>query len=219
VKLHNLLTQKLSPDQKEVDGEEYARTLEVQGEAEIYLQAYSALAADRRQVLIAERTLLAAHDARERKLRRTKAAIKASLALELISKTNSQGEAGEADTKKLEFEHGVELTPEQEVLKNELTAKRKVLLERFQGRAVKSVMVDLSNVQANITKDNDPEKAIAKDGAARVRELIASQSKFIVLFWSKLTFGIVAALMDKVDGDFALFRKAFNERILWVLML
>jgi E3 ubiquitin-protein ligase SHPRH len=182
LKLYNLLTQKLSPDQKEVvDGEEYARSLEVQGEAEIYLQAYSALAADRRQVLIAERTLLAAHDARERKLRRTKAAIKASLALELISKKNSQaGEAGEADTKKLEFENGVELTPEQEVLKNELAAKRKVLLERFQGRAVKSVMVDLSNVQAKIVKDSDPEKIIAKNGAARVRQLISSQSKFPV---------------------------------------
>jgi hypothetical protein len=38
-------------------------------------------------------------------------------------------------------------------------------------------------------------------------------------FRSKLTFGIAATLMDKVDTDFALFRKAFNERILWVLML
>ena len=46
------------------DGEEYQRTLDDQGEAETYLQAYAALLADRREAMYNERTILAAHDAR-----------------------------------------------------------------------------------------------------------------------------------------------------------
>ena len=43
-----LLTQPLtSPEEEDADGQEYTRSLETQGEAEAYLQAYSALLADR----------------------------------------------------------------------------------------------------------------------------------------------------------------------------
>src|SRR5215471_602678 len=80
MKIHALLTQKVAAGNDEADGEEYARTLETQGEAETYLQVYAALLADRREVLVAERTLLAAHDAREKKLRHTKAAMRAAAA-------------------------------------------------------------------------------------------------------------------------------------------
>ena len=82
-KLYGLLTEKLSVGEgEEADGEEYARTLETQQEAESYLQAYAALLADRREVLEAERTALAAHDVRETKLRHTRAAARAAAALE-----------------------------------------------------------------------------------------------------------------------------------------
>lgn len=121
----SLLTQKLSPGEDEADGEEYQRTLDNQGEAETYLQSYSALLADRRQALINERTLLAAHDVREKKLRHTKAAIKAAAA---------------ADAR-LEISNDIELQPEHEVLHTQLSAQRKDLLEHLNGRAVKSVSV------------------------------------------------------------------------------
>ncbi|KIK58782.1 hypothetical protein GYMLUDRAFT_170647, partial [Collybiopsis luxurians FD-317 M1] len=60
-----LLTQSLNPGgEDDADGQEYRRTLNNQGEAETFLQAYAALLADRREALTSERTVLAAHDAR-----------------------------------------------------------------------------------------------------------------------------------------------------------
>lgn len=58
-----LLTQKLTPGDEDADGQEYQRTLDDQGEAETYLMNYTSLLADRREALLQERTLLAAHDA------------------------------------------------------------------------------------------------------------------------------------------------------------
>jgi E3 ubiquitin-protein ligase SHPRH len=119
----SLLTQKLSPGEAEADGEEYQRTLDNQGEAETYLQSYSALLADRRQALMNERTLLAAHDQREKKFRHTKAAIKAAAAVD--------HELGVLDI--------IDLQPEHEVLHLKLSAQRKALLGRLGSRAVRSV--------------------------------------------------------------------------------
>ena len=77
-KLITLLTQALtSSDSDEVDGQEYGRSLDTQGEAEVYLQAYASLLADRREALTAERTLLAAHESKETKIRKTKTAARA----------------------------------------------------------------------------------------------------------------------------------------------
>jgi E3 ubiquitin-protein ligase SHPRH len=50
-RLITLLTQRLSTESDDVDGEEYSRTLDTQGEADTFLQAYSALVSDRRQGL------------------------------------------------------------------------------------------------------------------------------------------------------------------------
>jgi E3 ubiquitin-protein ligase SHPRH len=119
----SLLTQKLSHGEGEADGEEYQRTLDNQGEAETYLQSYTAILADRRQALINERTLLAAHDQREKKLRHTKVAIKATAAYD----------------EALEIPEDIELQPEHEVLHMKLSTQRKVFLQRLDGRAVKSV--------------------------------------------------------------------------------
>jgi len=73
----------------------------------------------------------------------------------------------------------VEVQPEHEVLYGQLLEERKEL--QLSERALKSVMVDLAAVAARISKENDPEKIIAKDGAARLRALIASLRKQLSL--------------------------------------
>ncbi|KAH9001925.1 SNF2 family N-terminal domain-containing protein [Lactarius hatsudake] len=185
-RIYELLTQKLtaSNDGGEADGQEYSRTLETQGGAETYLQAYAMLLADRREVLSAERTILAVHDAKERKRRKTTAAVNAIA-----------GDEPNADL----FTEDIELQPEHEVLRGELMHTRKALLEKFMGRAVKSIVVDLSAVAAKITKDDDPEKILAREGVSSLRRFMSAQ----------------ATLNNQIEADLALFRKAFNERILY----
>ncbi|KAJ6485956.1 SNF2 family N-terminal domain-containing protein [Mycena sanguinolenta] len=174
------LTQQLTPGQ-EADGEEYQRTLDAQGEAEIYLINYTALLADRREALLKERTLLAAHDAREKKIRHTKAAMKAAAAL---------------DTPPIERSDHLELQPEHQVLHLELSSKRKGLIAELQGRAIKSVAVDMSAKVAKMHKD-DEHKTMLKEAGADLRLLITEQGP----------------LLEKLDADLALHRKAFNNRI------
>lgn len=128
-----LLTKPLAAhDGDTADGQEYQRTLDEQGEADTYLQAYAALLADRRQALTSERTLLAEHEVREKKFRKTKAAIKAAA-------------VHEEYVDELEERDRVELRPEQEVLLSELSAQRKDILLRLKGRAIKSVSHSHSN--------------------------------------------------------------------------
>lgn len=120
--MHSLLTRPLKDD-GDADGEEYSRSLDSQGEADMYLQAYTALLADRRAALVAERTLLAAHDGKEKKVRKTKAAQAAKAAAYALHN----------------LEMPIELRPEHEVLIKDLTDARKDLLEEFNGRAIKSI--------------------------------------------------------------------------------
>jgi len=126
--MHALLTQSLK-DNGDADGEEYSRSLDAQGEADMYLQAYTALMADRRAALLAERTLLAEHDGKEKKLRKTKAAKAATAAAMAIHGIQNP-----------EISEDFELRPEHEVLFKDLTNTRKALLENFGGRAIKSIM-------------------------------------------------------------------------------
>lgn len=124
----NTLTKPLTPDDGETaDGQEYQRTLNEQGEADTYLQAYAALLADRRQALVNERTLLAAHEVREKQHRQTKAAKKATSVFE-----------DEDDYDENENEEW-ELKSELDSLKKTLLRKRKDILLRLRGRAIKSV--------------------------------------------------------------------------------
>ena len=210
MRIYNLLTQNLtaSNDQGEADGQEYSRTLDTQAEAEIYLRAYAMLLADRREVLFAERTALAAHDARERKRRITAAAAKAiSLSLE---------PAHELDLGLATLTDDIEPQPEHEALKKELMDARKILLINF-GRAVKSVLVDLTVVAAKIVKDDDPEKILAKGGMSSLRQLMSTQgmySKCSNMTRRSHTSDFKATINDQIEADLALFRKAFNERIL-----
>ncbi|KAI8992837.1 SNF2 family N-terminal domain-containing protein [Trametes punicea] len=192
-KLIALLTQPLGSKDQDADGQEYTRSLEVQGEAEAFLQAYAALLADRRETLTAERTLLAAHDVREIKARKTKAARGARYLVE--------GEEEILDLDKLE-DHDVQ--PEHQVMLKTLNDERKALLDEFDpGRALKSIMVDLNNIAIGIVKDDDPEKIIAKDAVAKLRTLISEQGK----------------LIEKLQNDLTHLRKAFNERIAYFRQL
>ena len=156
--IYGLLTESLT-NNSEADGQEYSRTLETQGEAEMYLQAYAALMADRREVLVAERTALATLEDKEKKLRKTKAAAKAVAAEEAF-----------------ETPEDLELQPEHEVIRKELADARRALLVDFEGRAVRSIMVDLTRVAAKCVREEDPEKLLAKNGAAALRRLISAQS-------------------------------------------
>ncbi|KAJ3901958.1 SNF2 family N-terminal domain-containing protein [Lentinula edodes] len=183
-KIHSLLTQSLNSGEDDADGQEYQRTLDNQGEAETFLQAYAALLADRREALINERTLLAAHDAREVKQRKTKAAMKA------IAHA------------KLDVPDDVEIQPEHEVLYKQLSEKHKSLLLDLNGRAVRSILVDLTSAYARVEKAG-PEKELLAAAVADLRKLISSQQ----------------TLMDKVGADLALFRKAFNQRVLYFRQL
>ena len=160
-KLIELLTKPLS-NAEDADGEEYARSLDTQGEAEAYLQAYAALLADRRESLTAERTLLAAHEVRETNIRHTKAALRALEPTDVV------------ELEKLDDE---EQKPEHEVLLKTLHEERRALLDSFDSeRAVRSILVDLNNVVARVVKDTDPEKVIARDAVTNVRKLLADQS-------------------------------------------
>ena len=162
--IYDLLTRKLAGT-GEADGQEYTRTLDTQGEAEAYLQAFTALLADRREVLVAERTLLAAHDVREKKLRHTKAARKAALAAASLH----------ADAL---IPEDVEMQPEHEVLHKTLSDERKDLIKQFQfqGRAIRSIVFDLNAVAAKVHIDKDPEKINARKCSAELRQLITEQS-------------------------------------------
>ena len=162
--LISLLTQPLTSgeDSGEADGQEYARSLDTQGEAETYMQAYAAILADRREVMTSERTLLAALDVKEKKARKTKAASKAAAA---ALEEDVIMALGDIDPK-----------PENEVLHKELHDQRKAIMASTDpGRAVRSVMVDLNNVAARITQKAHPEKTIAADGAKKLKDLLADQ--------------------------------------------
>jgi E3 ubiquitin-protein ligase SHPRH len=202
--IYNLLTQSLtaSNDQGDADGQEYSRTLDTQAEAEIYLRAYAMLLADRREVLSAERTALAVHDAKEHKHRKTAAAAKAT--------------ALKPDKLDLEWEaEDIEPQPEHDVLKKELMDARKALLIDLGGRAVKSIVVDLTAVAAKIAKEDDPEKILAREGMSSLRRLMSTQGSYPKCMTRRShTSDFAATINDQIEGDLALFRKAFNERIL-----
>ncbi|KAJ3770452.1 SNF2 family N-terminal domain-containing protein [Lentinula raphanica] len=183
-KIHSLLIQDLNPGENDADGQEYQRTLDNQGEAETYLQAYAALIADRREALTSERTLLAAHDAREIKQRKTKAALKAIAHDRMI------------------LPEDVDIQPEHRVLFQELSGKHKDLVLLLGGRAVRSILVDLTAAHGRTGK-NDPERVLLAEAISDLRKLINTQQ----------------TLMEKVNTELALFRKVFNQRILYFRQL
>ncbi|VDB95380.1 unnamed protein product [Peniophora sp. CBMAI 1063] len=192
--LYKLLTESLnatSSDSETADGEEYSRSLNTQGEADVYVQAYKALLADRREILVAERTALAEHEGKEKKKRKTKTAAAAAAA------KAAEEEIRLAETE-LEMADGEkEVLPEHEVLFKELMGKRKEIMDKFDGKAVKSIVVQTANVAVKIAGKSDMEKILATEITQALRQIINTQS----------------ALNEKLEADLVRFRKAFNERV------
>ncbi|KAK7679996.1 hypothetical protein QCA50_016942 [Cerrena zonata] len=183
-RLISLLTRPLTSDvNDDGDGAEYSRSLETQGEVETYLQAYTALLADRREAMTSERTILAAHDDKGLRARDTTTAKRANeTAYEEELLTGMQ----------------VNHQPEHQALQKQLSNSRRALMEdTSDGRAVRSVMVDLNNLAACIEEHEDPLKVLMKEGASRLRKLILDQGR----------------LMEALSTDLILIRKAFNEHI------
>ena len=157
-----LLTENLSSNgDGNADGGEYARSLETQGEAETYLQALATLLADRREVLVLERTALATHDARERKARGTGVAKKA-----------------EGDVRVSDLE---EIRPENEELQMELDKTRKAITAENNGRAIKSIISELQDI-AHDNDESDSEKSLAKQWVTKLRALVKKQSMCNTLY-------------------------------------
>lgn len=128
------------------------------------MDAYSVLLNDRREALFAEKSLLAAHEGRGRFKRATVAAMRA-LGREVEDEDEDDAEA-------MNDLH--EAWPEDEVLQRSLTEERLILLEPFQGRVLKSVMVDLTNFAS---KHDKRLRSVATDAASLLRDLISSQSE------------------------------------------
>jgi E3 ubiquitin-protein ligase SHPRH len=198
--LVELLTRSISSGSGEdADGKEYARSLETQGEAETFLHAYSVLLNDRREALFAEKSLLAAHDGRGKAKRATVAAMRAL--------------HGVVDADLEMMSDLYETRPEDQILRQDLMEERLILLDPFQGRALKSIMIDLTNFAS---KHGKKLKAVASDAALALRDLISSQSMsslFSVTSNAVLNRSLVKH-NDKLDADLAHFRRVFNERVL-----
>ena len=166
-RLIELLMRSISSDSAEdPDGKEYARSLETQGEAETFLHAYTVLLNDRREALFAEKSLLAAHDGRETLKRETVAAMRA------IRRAREAGDGAEV------IEDPYETRPEDQVLRQGLMEERLSLLGPFQGRALKSIITDLTNFAL---KHGKKLEVIATDAASTLRDLITSQRTFSYL--------------------------------------
>ncbi|KAF9484752.1 hypothetical protein BDN70DRAFT_849017 [Pholiota conissans] len=181
-----LLTQPLDPaaNHTEADGQEFQRTLDDQGEVEIYFQCYIALLSDRREALINERTLLAAHTLKEKHARQTKAAMKAASAAVDLPEI-------------FETPEGLEIEPKHEVIHSDLTRLRKDLLVNLNQRAVKSILVDLNNIYISISEPKHPEKILIKEIIDKIRSFTSQQT----------------SLHDRLEIDLNLLRKSFNQRI------
>jgi len=199
-RLAELLTRSISSESGEdADGKEYARSLETQGEAETFLHAYSVLLNDRREALFAEKSLLAAHDGRGKFKRATAAAMRA---LDRVTDDD------------VEMMNDLDETrPEDQVLRRDLMEERLILLDPFQGRALKSIVVDLTTFALSHGKKL---KVVATDAASSLRDLISSQSMSRCL---RSTGNVVlnrspVKHSDKLDADLVHFRRAFNERVL-----
>ncbi|KDQ23693.1 hypothetical protein PLEOSDRAFT_1048636 [Pleurotus ostreatus PC15] len=160
-RLTELLTRKIAPQgsgEDEADGQEYQRSLDDQGAAESYMQAYSILIADHREALIKERTILAAHDAKEKRKRHTRAAMNA------------------AETVAPEIR---DLDDENQALYVELSYQRKDLVEQLDGRAIKSILSDLKARMTKIRSEKDPEKILLRDAIANIHVLLNERAPLL----------------------------------------
>ncbi|KAG8798840.1 hypothetical protein FRC17_007306, partial [Serendipita sp. 399] len=148
-----LITQPLITEAEPEDEKTpYERAIEIQQECEAFLMAYQSLLADRRELMIAERTQLAALEDREVRVRKTAAASKAQKDEEKVA------------------------VSEEKLILNGLDKARHALRNSVQGRALKSTLVDLGNV-IDGELSSEEEIAIAKMESTRLKRLLQIQGK------------------------------------------
>ncbi|KZV84430.1 hypothetical protein EXIGLDRAFT_776552 [Exidia glandulosa HHB12029] len=182
--LVELLTTSVSSREQPADGEEYNAGLETQAQAEVYLQAYAALLADRREAFTSDRTILAAHENRDSRLRAANAAVRGRLLPEEFQFDLEMPEHLELDS------------PQQDVLLSELTLQRKDLRKNRTNRSLRMILVDLNRVTQRVG-DRKEETEIARAECTRLRRIMTDQERFT----------------DKFDAELVPLRRAFNERV------
>ncbi|EJD44228.1 hypothetical protein AURDEDRAFT_166619 [Auricularia subglabra TFB-10046 SS5] len=156
-KLVELLVRPLSNREQQADGEEYNVGLETQAQAEVYLQAYAALLADRRETLTSDRTTLATHDDRSTRLRLTNVAARAKLP-----------EAYQLDFVPEPLDSMNLDNPEQEVMLSELMSQRKRVKDDSSNRSLRMVMA-----QGAPPKDSNEQREIHSVSEDQSAEYVA----------------------------------------------
>lgn len=130
-----LLTQQFS-NEGAADGEEYARALDTQANAECFIVEMSALLADRRETMNAERTTLALHEHKDKAKRKTfRSVVRNIIPLRTApdSLSNSALNAGAiGDVLSTVTSH-----PEQVALQSQLALSRKLLKDSHTTKPLK----------------------------------------------------------------------------------
>ncbi|BEI82473.1 hypothetical protein CcaverHIS002_0303410 [Cutaneotrichosporon cavernicola] len=213
-KLYELLTGPVEAPNEEVplpgegqevenpDEEYYAKALQAQGEIEAYLTAYAAAIADRKEMLVEDRTILATHESRITKKRVTK---------------NSKDAAEDAQN--------IDLTQVDDQTLN-LMLERQAFRDRRKQedceRPLKTMLIDLNNIEHSALRQE--ESLIAKDAATYLRAYIKAQTEMATKLNKELetiraTFNrravYFAALQDISDSvaseDSTIFRQAYRN--------
>ena len=83
------------------------------------------------------------------------------------------------------------------------------------------MLIDLNATATAINGESDPEKLLLKDIIAKIRQFISDQStlRLFLEHPSVLMLKTLASLMEKLEADLTLIRKAFNQRILYFRQL
>ncbi|WRT65006.1 uncharacterized protein IL334_001947 [Kwoniella shivajii] len=141
-------------DVEDPEAEYYAEALKAQGEVEAYMIAFAAAIADRKEFLLENRSILAAHDAKQTKQRSTKAAINAMIDVEMV---NVPDDVQEQAT----------------LLMKERQAFRDARVEKDCERPLKGLLIDLNG-------PNRPEEiTIAKNMAMMLKAFIKEQTEYV----------------------------------------
>ncbi|KAH7107566.1 SNF2 family N-terminal domain-containing protein [Auriculariales sp. MPI-PUGE-AT-0066] len=180
------LTMQLGNDEP-ATGNEYEQGIKAQVTAEAYLQAYTSLLADRRESLTSERSVLAALDNQEPRLRKVAKGARKEWQPE------EEREAIPLDTVGEDVDHGILLA--------QLMTKRNVLRDDIVGTpALRFIAADLSRV-ANRARNKDgndtSESTIAINESQRLKRVLHDQER----------------ILEKLESELQQMRRTFNERL------
>ncbi|KAF9520467.1 hypothetical protein BS47DRAFT_1378692 [Hydnum rufescens UP504] len=189
-----LLSQNLTLKEEGAEGQEYMHSLEIQNDAESYLKSWTALIADHKETLVAERTTLAVHEDRDVKQRTMNRTVKAGGGSPAFSQQS--------------------LSPGPVSLLSQLMLERRSLHDGQTNISLKDIIVELKGVKDPINNQMlGSEIMVAQCGALHLKEVIEAQSK-----WEEnITY--FCRLIASFENELTLFRKVFNQRLLYVRQL